>query len=94
MLKKKQTKRGVSVTFEVDYLPDAEQIEIAGDWNDWELVPMKKYKNGKHKALVRLEKGQEYQFRYRIDGARWENEWEADGYVPNEHGADNSLVVC
>ena len=94
MLQKRNTKKGVSVTFIVDYLPDAELIEVAGEWNDWELEPMKKYKNGKHKLLVRLEADREYQFRYRIDGERWENEWEADRYVPNNQGSENSVVVC
>ena len=95
MLKKRTLKSGkVKITFEVDYLPDADLVEITGDWNEWELEPMKKYKNGKHKYWATLDPKQEYQFRYRIDDEKWENEWEADKYAPNEHGTENSVVVC
>jgi hypothetical protein len=28
----------------------------------------------------------------RIEGERWENDWEADAYTPNEYGKDDSVV--
>ena len=33
------------------------------------------------------------QYRYLLDGARWENDWQADKYLRNEYGGDNSVVV-
>ena len=43
-------------------------------------------------AVVELERGRSYRFRYHLDGERWENDWAADGYVGNEYGGDDSVV--
>ncbi|MDX1655300.1 MAG: isoamylase early set domain-containing protein, partial [Candidatus Competibacteraceae bacterium] len=48
--------------------------------------------DGSFTVTVNLESGKEYQFRYLLDGERWENDWEADKYVP-AGGHDNSVVV-
>lgn len=92
MLKKQSTKKGVKVTFEVEK-PDANVIEIVGAWNGWRPETMKKFKNGKHKIVVDLPQG-EYEFRYLIDRASWENEPEADRLAWNSHGSQNSVVSC
>jgi hypothetical protein len=34
----------------------------------------------------------EYRFRYYLDGQRWENDWEAEEYRPNDFGSDDSIV--
>ena len=34
-----------------------------------------------------------YRYRYLLDGTRWENAWDADDYVPNPYGGDDSVVV-
>ena len=36
--------------------------------------------------------GRRYRFRYLLDGRRWENDWEADDYVDNDHGGQDSVV--
>ncbi|MEF1190562.1 isoamylase early set domain-containing protein, partial [Vibrio parahaemolyticus] len=41
----------------------------------------------------RLPKEQHIQFRYLLDEVEWENDPQADAYVPNGFGSDNS-VVC
>src|SRR5439155_1022330 len=41
---------------------------------------------------LKLEAGRQYRFRYFLDGHRWENDWAADAYVPNEFGGDDSLI--
>lgn len=94
MLKKRTLKNGVKVTFELDHLADADLVEVAGDWNDWQPEPMKKYKNGKHKLAVTFEPESEHQFLYRVDGDRWETDPDADRYVSNEYGGENSVVVA
>jgi hypothetical protein len=75
--------------------PDAQVVTIVGDFNNWDLTKsqMKKLKNGDFKATLTLHSGREYRFRYCIDGARWENDWCADKYVPNVFGSDDSLVI-
>ena len=35
----------------------------------------------------------EYQFRYCLDGNRWENDWKADKYVRSEIANDDNSVV-
>jgi 1,4-alpha-glucan branching enzyme len=68
---------------------------LVGDFNDWSVsaTPMKRLKNGTFTATVTLRQNEEYQFRYLLDGLRWENDWKADKYVPNRYGSENSVVV-
>jgi hypothetical protein len=54
---------------------------------------MKRLKNGTFTAAVTLQPNGEYHFRYLVDGQRWENDWNADKYVPNRYGSDDSVVV-
>ena len=93
MLKKQPTKKAVKVTFELEQ-PQAEEVAVLGDFNGWQPEAMKKFKNGKHKLTVDLEPEREYQFRYLIDGSEWNNDEAADRLVPNEHGTENSVIVC
>jgi hypothetical protein len=44
-------------------------------------------------VTLELAPGKAYQFRYLLDGDRWENDWRADRYVPNPYGGDNSVVL-
>lgn len=74
----------------------ASKIFLAGDFNNWDYnhTPLKKQKNGTYAATLELETGNEYAYRYVLDGERWENDFEADKYVPNGMGnGDNSVVV-
>lgn len=82
-------------TLPAEAAPEAKTVEILGDFNNWkEGVKMAKQKNGIFKAIVELETGKEYQFRYLIDGETWENDWEADKYVSTPYGTENSVVVA
>jgi hypothetical protein len=53
---------------------------------------MKRLKNGSFSTTVSIPSGRSYRFRYLLDGERWENDWEADAYTPNEYGKDDSVV--
>ena len=98
MIKKEKgpTEDTIAVTFE---LPDtiwAESVELVGDFNDWGRVPlpMQRGRNDERwRATVNLRRGREYQFRYRVNGNEWYNDWDADRYVPNPYGGDNSVLV-
>lgn len=96
MLKKNYAKSGKScrVTFKLPSEVEAETAALCGEFNEWdaEANPMKKLKDGSFSATVSLDAGQTYRFRYLLDGTRWENDWEADAYVPNSHGTDDSLI--
>ena len=53
---------------------------------------MTRRKDGSFRPTLELEPGRSYRFRYLLDGGGWENDWAADGYVPNEFGGDDSVV--
>jgi hypothetical protein len=50
--------------------PDADHVEIAGDWNDWAPVPAIRAENGVWYADLRIPPGQ-YRYAFRIDGRAW-----------------------
>jgi 1,4-alpha-glucan branching enzyme len=95
MLKKKyfKTKDECEVTFELD--PDgAETVDLVSEANDWQPVKMsKRRKDGVYYTKVRLPKESRFQFRYLVDGESWVNDNEADAYVKNEFGGENSVVI-
>jgi len=74
----------------------AHAVSLVGDFNNWDPAanPMKRLKSGEFKLTLDLESGREYHFRYLIDDRTWENDWEADKYLPSgfQH-AENSVVV-
>lgn len=53
---------------------------------------MKRRKDGSFTTTISLKPGQQYRFRYLLDGERWENDNQADAYVPNSFGAVDSLL--
>lgn len=74
----------------------AKKVHLVGDFNKWKKksTPLKKLKNGTFKITIDLPCGQEYQYRYLIDDAIWENDWAADKYVQSPISeAENSVVV-
>lgn len=73
----------------------AKSISLAGEFNDWNpcATQLKKQKSGAFSTTVDLEVGNEYQYRFVVDGERWENDWTADKYVPNNISADGNSVV-
>jgi 1,4-alpha-glucan branching enzyme len=86
------------VTFRLqkEMAKSAKTVNIVGDFNNWDIyaTPMKKSKNGSFTVTLDLGLDTEYQFRYLIDETKWENDWNADKYVPTPYGnAENSVVV-
>ncbi len=92
---KDRTSCRVSFLLHSEAAPDARNITIVGDFNNWDPAasPMKRLKNGDFKIILSLPSGREYRFKYLINGSRWENDWCADKYVPNSFGSDDSVVV-
>ncbi len=86
------------VTFSLtsEEVNDANTVVVLGDFNNWDTkegVELKKFKNGTFKASIDLETEKEYQFKYLIDGVKWENDGEADKYVGSGIGAEENSVV-
>ncbi|MCQ2587339.1 MAG: isoamylase early set domain-containing protein [Treponema sp.] len=93
---KDKTKCTVTFTVSAEAAKGANQINIAGDFNSWSSTdtPLKKSKNGSFSVSIELDVDKEYQFRYLFDGSKWENDWNADKYIPAPYSnADNSVVV-
>jgi 1,4-alpha-glucan branching enzyme len=92
-----KTKPVCKVTFDLPAdIGPAKNVWLTGDFNDWDVqsTPMKKRKDGSFTVTVDLPRDAEYQFKYLIDGQRWENDWEADKYLPAPvGGGDNSVIV-
>ena len=92
-------KKTATVTFTVtaEAAHGAETITLAGDFNSWSSTenPLKKNaKDGSFSTKIKLETGREYQFRYLFDGKHWENDWQADKYIPAPFShTENSVVV-
>lgn len=96
MLKKSPAKNGstAKVTFEIPPQIEADTVHLVGEFNDWSETdhPLTRRKDGRFSTTVTLSAGRSYRYRYLIDGDRWENDWEADAYVPNEFGTEDSVV--
>jgi 1,4-alpha-glucan branching enzyme len=93
-----KTKPVSKVTFELppQATNDAKKVALVGDFNGWdpEATVLKRIKGGAYSVMLELPRDREFQFRYLIDGERWENHWAADRYVPNPAGDwENSVVV-
>jgi len=82
------------VTFELTPSVLAESAAVAGEFNGWstDANPMERGEDGVFRATLELEVGRHYRFRYVIDGERWVNAWDADDYLPNHYGGDDSVV--
>ncbi len=96
MLKKTVAKNGETarVTFSVPPEVEAQEVWVCGEFNDWSETshPLTQRKDGRFSTTLTLDTGRDYRFRYLLDGERWENDWEADGYLPNEYGSEDSVV--
>jgi 1,4-alpha-glucan branching enzyme len=76
--------------------PGATTVAVVGSFNDWsaDLHQMVQLANGDFRLELELEAGKEHEFRFLIDGVRWENAWNADRYVWSDHAqGENSVIV-
>ena len=98
MLKKSfsKSKPVCKVTFSLplEAAKGGKDVRVLGDFNHWSWENGFRMKSGKNEfsTEVELEAGKEYQFRYLIDNHMWENDWQADNYVPAAFGEFNSVV--
>jgi 1,4-alpha-glucan branching enzyme len=69
------------------------RVVVAGDFNGWshERNPMQPEQDG-WTCTITLPVGRRYHFRYLLDDERWENDWQADDYVDNDHGGQDSVI--
>lgn len=88
------------VTFKVkkNETQGAQDIYLLCEKNGWDPIKLTKQKNGDFKIDVDFETEDKtaFQYRYRLvmaDGQEmYDNDWEADYYVSNPFGGENSVV--
>jgi len=73
--------------------PEAQEVYLAGDFNDWgtSASPMKKDKKGIWKTALSLNPGR-YEYRFLVDG-NWGNDPSCCDCVPNEFGTQNCVRI-
>lgn len=94
MLTKKffKTKDEADITFEFSR-SGVTSVSLVGEFNDWQAIELTfNKKSASFKTKLRLPKNNEFQFRYLLNGIEWENDYEADQYIPNGFGTENSVV--
>jgi 1,4-alpha-glucan branching enzyme len=89
--------KSVKVTFVLpkEAVENAETVALLGDFNNWQNgLTLVKQKDGSFQTAVELEKGRSYEYRFLINGEKWENDWAAEAYVPTPFGTFNSVVTA
>src|SRR4051794_31812029 len=93
MLERRDDGGSVIVTFRIPGQAAAESACVVGDFNNWsEGVHVMSRVDGSLTIAIPLDAGRAYRFRYLLDGERWENDWAADTYLPNEFGGNDSVI--
>ncbi|CAK7030889.1 MAG: hypothetical protein DELT_02783 [Desulfovibrio sp.] len=92
-----KTKPECKVTFKLsaEESGNAETAFLVGDFNEWDVAvtPMKKNAKGDFTVSINLPVGDSQKFRYFVNGDKWLNDPEADGYqLCAFTGAENFLV--
>ena len=97
MLKKNYTKSGSKcrVTFKVPAELAARRVALLGEFNAWDAERhlMKKRKDGSHSLTISLDAGNDYRFRYLLDGERWVNDEAPDRLVYNRFGDQDCVIT-
>ncbi len=88
---KSGTKLEKKIIFEY-YAPQAEKVQLAGDFNSWDpsQTLLKKDRDGRWKATLTLPAGR-YEYRFLIDGG-WQNDQKPVECVPNPFGTWNCVL--
>ena len=72
--------------------PEAKQVCVAGNFNDWDAgdLPMTRDVDGNWRVSVALKPGS-YEYRFVVDGV-WQNDPRAQRTVANSYGSCNCIV--
>ena len=96
ILKKFQEAKGnYKVTFTYPANEGVEVVQVLGDFNNWDSNKAPKLKKSKEgfAVSVELNAGNSYEFRYLINGSKWENEQNADFLVPSLYAGTQNCQI-
>jgi hypothetical protein len=77
-------------------LPDTpvKTVHLAREFSEWRPDKVMRRRRGDTWELtLNLDANRAYEFRYVIDGHKWDNDPARDRYVENPFGGENSVVV-
>jgi 1,4-alpha-glucan branching enzyme len=83
------------LTFELPEGLWADQINLVGDFNGWNVNThmLRRDQRGNWSLSLDLPIGRAYQFRYLFDNGQWSNDSDADCYFHSSDGYHNFVVV-
>lgn len=90
-----KTEDTLAVTFRLPAIVWADRVTLVGDFNEWSLTATPLTRSNETEpweVTLELPRHRSFQFRYLVNGYHWENDWQADRYVPNPFGGENSVV--
>ncbi|MBC7235818.1 MAG: isoamylase early set domain-containing protein [Chloroflexi bacterium] len=84
----------VRITFSIPSHLWATEVHLVGDFNNWDRrsLPLEHTMHDGWRINLELPRGRAYQYRYLLDGAKWCNDCNADGYISNVFGGVNSVI--
>jgi 1,4-alpha-glucan branching enzyme len=80
----------VEVVFEIK-APDAEVVQVAGSFNNWDKIPLEKAADGAFRTTLKIAPGK-YEYMFVIDDTWIEDPANPDT-VPNPYGGVNSVLT-
>lgn len=86
----------VTFTLPVFFEQNFEVASVVGDFNNWNAnsnILTKDNKTGLYSAIIELDAGREYRFRYVVDGQTWINDPEADKFEPTPFGDSVNCIL-
>lgn len=84
----------IMVTFVVRVDERDRPVSVVGDFNAWDPLanPLRKRSNGTRSAVVQLEAGRSYRFKYLADGDDWFLEADVGTTQADDRSAVDSLL--
>ncbi len=82
-----------SKTAEVEFkvfAPNSDSVAVAGDFNSWKPLALKKDKTGNWSGKIKLGEGT-YQYKLVFNGQYWETDKSNPERAPDGHGGENSI---
>ncbi|MDR2581833.1 MAG: hypothetical protein LBC85_12690 [Fibromonadaceae bacterium] len=72
------------------FSPASGAVAVAGDFNSWKPVALKKNKEGNWSGKIKLSKGT-HQYKIVFDNQYWETDKANPERIPDGHGGENSI---
>lgn len=90
--KKKSSKKALASTEFILHAPDAGEVFLAGDFNDWnpKQYSMRKFKTGNCTKKLKLKPGR-YEYKFVVDGSWWTDPANPER-SSTEFGSENSVI--